>query len=544
VLEITVSDTGIGIAPDKLERIFESFEQADGSITRTYGGTGLGLAITKRLVELHGGELRVESTVGKGSRFTFTLPLSKSAGRKDSTFLYYANTNVPLERRQLVSKVRDFQAPPTKVQEIVTNIEALTLPKVDFKVLIVDDEPINLQVLTNLLSLEKYSIIPAQNGIEALELIQKGLNPDLILLDVMMPKMNGYEVCQKIRETFSANELPIILLTAKDQVSNLVEGFAYGANDYLTKPFSKNELFARIKTHIQLAKLNLSYSRFVPREFLNFLGKDSILDVQLGDQVQREMTILFSDIRAFTTLSESLTPKENFNFLNSYLKRVSPIIRNNKGFVDKYIGDAMMALFPEDPEDALRAAIDMQNQVSLYNSHRQKSGYAPIAIGIGIHTGSIMLGIIGEEQRLEGTVIADAVNFASRLENLTKVYGASILISGQTLISMDNLINYNYRFIDKVKVKGKMNLVPVFEVLDSNSPKIMELKIQTRSRFEHGVVLYHTKQLEKAYQIFQEVLQVNPQDQAVRMYVKRCEQLQQNGIPEGWDGGEEGNQKL
>ncbi|MBD0389776.1 MAG: response regulator, partial [Nostoc sp. C3-bin3] len=544
VLEITVSDTGIGIAPDKLERIFESFEQADGSITRTYGGTGLGLAITKRLVELHGGELRVESTVGKGSRFTFTLPLSKSAGRKDSTSLYYANTNVPLERRQLVSKVRDFQAPPTKVQEIVTNLEALTLPKVDFKVLIVDDEPINLQVLTNLLSLEKYSIIPAQNGIEALELIQKGLNPDLILLDVMMPKMNGYEVCQKIRETFSANELPIILLTAKDQVSNLVEGFAYGANDYLTKPFSKNELFARIKTHIQLAKLNLSYSRFVPREFLNFLGKDSILDVQLGDQVQREMTILFSDIRAFTTLSESLTPKENFNFLNSYLKRVSPIIRNNNGFVDKYIGDAMMALFPEDPEDALRAAIDMQNQVSLYNSHRQKSGYAPIAIGIGIHTGSIMLGIIGEEQRLEGTVIADAVNFASRLENLTKVYGASILISGQTLISMDNLINYNYRFIDKVKVKGKMNLVPVFEVLDSNSPKMMELKIQTRSRFEHGVVLYHTKQLEKAYQIFQEVLQVNPQDQAVRMYVKRCEQLQQNGIPEGWDGGEEGNQKL
>ena len=544
VLEITVSDTGIGIAPDKLERIFESFEQADGSITRTYGGTGLGLAITKRLVELHGGEIRVESTVGKGSRFTFTLPLSKSAGTKDSTSLYYANTNVSLERRQLVSKIRDFQAPPTKVQDIVTNIEALTLPKGDFKVLIVDDEPINLQVLTNLLSLEKYSIIPAPNGIEALELIQNGLTPDLILLDVMMPKMNGYEVCQKIRETFSANELPIILLTAKDQVSNLVEGFAYGANDYLTKPFSKNELFARIKTHIQLAKLNLSYSRFVPREFLNFLGKDSILDVQLGDQVQREMTILFSDIRAFTTLSESLTPKENFNFLNSYLKRVSPIIRNNNGFVDKYIGDAMMALFPEEPEDALRAAIDMQNQVSLYNSHRKKSGYSPIAIGIGIHTGSIMLGIIGEEQRLEGTVIADAVNFASRLENLTKVYGASILISGQTLISMDNLINYNYRFIDKVKVKGKINLVPVFEVLDSNSTKIRDLKIQTRSKFEHGVVLYHSKQLEKAYQIFQEVLQVNPQDQAVRMYIKRCEQLQQNGMPEGWDGGEEGNQKL
>jgi two-component system sensor histidine kinase ChiS len=239
-----------------------------------------------------------------------------------------------------------------------------------------------------------------------------------------------------------------------------------------------------------------------------------------------------------------LTPRENFNFLNSYLKRVSPIIRNNNGFVDKYIGDAMMALFPEEPEDALRAAIDMQNQVSLYNSHRKKSGYLPIAIGIGIHTGSIMLGIIGEEQRLEGTVIADAVNFASRLENLTKVYGASSLISGQTLISLDNMTYYNYRFIDKVKVKGKINLVPVFEVFDSNSWEIRDLKIQTRSEFEHGVVLYHTKQVAKAYKIFQEILQINPQDQAVRIYVKRCEQLQQNGMPEEWDGGEEGNQKL
>jgi two-component system sensor histidine kinase ChiS len=203
----------------------------------------------------------------------------------------------------------------------------------------------------------------------------------------------------------------------------------------------------------------------VPREFLKFLEKESIIDVQLGDQVQREMTILFSDIRSFTTLSESMTPKQNFDFLNAYLKRVSPVIRNNSGFIDKYIGDAIMALFPEVPDDALRAAVDMQKQVYDYNLKRQKSGHLPIAIGIGIHTGNIMLGMIGEEQRLEGTVISDAVNLAARLESLTKVYGASILISGQTLSKLDNATDYNCRFIDKVQVKGKTERIAVLKFM-------------------------------------------------------------------------------
>jgi two-component system sensor histidine kinase ChiS len=549
MLEIAIVDTGIGIAADKVDRIFESFEQADGSTTRAYGGTGLGLAITKQLVELHGGKIRVKSTLGKGSRFSFTLPLSKNAASEDRT-LYrplifsLANANSRLEKIQLGSKVQEFQTLQNQVSEITETAESLTLPNKKFNILIVDDEPINLQVLSNLLLLENYSITPTFDGIQAIELIEKGLRPDLILLDVMMPKMTGYEVCQKIREKFPANELPIVLLTAKNQPLDLLEGFKSGANDYLTKPISKNELFARIKTHIQLAKLNISYSRFVPREFLKFLGKESIIDVQLGDQVQREMTILFSDIRSFTSLSESMNPKENFDFLNSYLKRVSPIIRNNNGFIDKYIGDAMMALFPEVPEDALRSAIDMQKEVCLYNLHRRRSGYLPIAIGIGIHTGSLMLGMIGEEQRLEGTVISDAVNLAARLESLTKLYGASILISGQTLIGLNNITQYNYRFIDKVKVKGKTELVSVFEIFDSNSPELIDLKIRTRSKFEQGVVLYNNREILQAQQLFQNVLQLNEQDRAAQLYMRRCEQLQNNTLSEEWEKLDEENQKF
>jgi two-component system, sensor histidine kinase ChiS len=536
LLEITISDTGVGITSDKLDRIFESFEQADGSITRSYGGSGLGLSITKQLVELHGGKISVESTLGRGSKFIFTLPLSVEQNKTlyRSTPPSISNPDLFIPKASTISKSRELSIPsPSLIQ---TN-------KV-FKLLIVDDEPINLQVLSNLLSLENYSLTLTHSPVEALELIEKGLKPDLILLDIMMPQMTGYEVCRKIRQRFLANELPIVLLTAKNQVSDFVEGFNAGANDYLTKPFSRNELLVRIRNHIQLAKINLSYNRFVPREFLKFLGKESIIDVQLGDQVQQEMTILFSDIRSFTTLSESMTPKENFDFLNAYLKRVSPVIRNNSGFIDKYIGDAIMALFPEVPDDALRAAVDMQKQVYDYNLKRQKSGHLPIAIGIGIHTGNIMLGMIGEEQRLEGTVISDAVNLAARLESLTKVYGASILISGQTLSKLDNAIDYNCRFIDKVQVKGKTELVAVFEVYNSNPRDIFDLKSQTLGIFEQAVFCYHNQKISEALPLFQEVLKINQEDRVAMLYIKRCEHLQRNAILEEWERPDETNQKI
>jgi PAS domain S-box-containing protein len=507
LVEVTVSDTGIGIPSDKFTEIFQAFEQVDASISREYGGTGLGLSITKQLVELHGGTIRVESELGKGSRFIFTLPISTQT------------ISPTADNSQEVVRVREETIPPQLLL-------SLTAPSNgEFTILVVDDEPINLQVVANHLSLQNYAIIQANNGMEALAKIQSGLRPDLILLDIMMPKMSGYEVCKKIREQFPANEMPIVMLTAKNQVSDLVEALSSGANDYLTKPVLKNELLARIKTHIELSKINVAYGRFVPHEFLRFLGHKSIVDVHLGDQVQKEMSILFADIRNFTTLSEGMSPKENFDFLNSYLRQVGPVIRNHNGFIDKYIGDAVMALFPDAAEDALRAAIDMQTEVSLYNEHCQQRGYAAIAIGIGLHTGSLMLGTIGEEQRMESTVISDAVNQASRLEDLTKVYGASIIISGQTLFDLEDPTKYNYRFIGQVPVKGKKDLVSLFEVFDADPPQIRELKIQTKTHFEEAIILYHEQKFYEAYQIFKSVIQINDQDKAARLYIQSCEQF-------------------
>ncbi|MBD2040756.1 ATP-binding protein [Microcoleus sp. FACHB-672] len=545
ILAITVSDTGIGISPDKWERIFESFEQADGSTAREYGGTGLGLAVTKQLVELHGGKIWVESTVGEGSRFTFTLPVSfqdRQPTNISNPRLKLSNLAVTNEEDTLPE--RNFVSDLLLNQDSQLNPAQFNASQGDFKILIVDDEPVNLQVLVNHLSLQNYSLTQATNGVEALATIEQGFQPDLILLDVMMPRMTGYEVCQKLREKFAANELPVVLLTAKNHVSDLMEGFTSGANDYLTKPISKNELLARIKIHIQLSKITLAYGRFVPHEFLRFLGHESIIDVKLGDQVLKEMTILFSDIRSFTAMSESMTPKQNFDFINDYLKRVGPVIRNHKGFIDKYIGDAMMALFPETAEDAVQAAIAIQQQVSLYNTHRQENGDPPIAIGIGLHTGSLMLGTVGEEQRMETTVIADAVNLTSRLEGLTKLYGSGIVISEQTLNCLNDPANYCYRFLGKVKVKGKQEAVGVFEIYDADPAQEKALKLQTQSDFEQAINLYENQNFAEACQVFEQILQVNAQDKAAAFYVKRAQELQISGKAGSWNGIETFEEKL
>ena len=171
-----------------------------------------------------------------------------------------------------------------------------------------DDEPINRRVLENHLTVAGYGVHEVGSGKEALELIGQGHKFDLILLDIMMPNMSGYEVCQTIRKNYLTSELPIVLLTAKNRVSDLVTGFNVGANDYLTKPFSKNELLSRIKTHLSLYGIHKATSKFVPYEFLRSVGREAITDVVLGDHIEKEITVLFTDIRDYTGLAESMTP--------------------------------------------------------------------------------------------------------------------------------------------------------------------------------------------------------------------------------------------
>ena len=160
--------------------------------------------------------------------------------------------------------------------------------------------------------------------------------------------------------------------------------------------------------------------RFVPQKFLKLLGKESIRDVELGNQVKKEMSIFFSDIRDFSAISEKMTPQESFNFINAYLGRMEPVIHRNSGFIDKYMGDSIIALFPERADDALDCAIEAHAEVEDFNRYLAKAGYEPIKIGVGLNTGMMMLGTIGGKDRIEGTVISDAVNMAARIEKMNK----------------------------------------------------------------------------------------------------------------------------
>ncbi|WP_254568459.1 AAA family ATPase [Oscillatoria sp. HE19RPO] len=273
-----------------------------------------------------------------------------------------------------------------------------------------------------------------------------------------------------------------------------------------------------------LTALNQAFERFVPSQFLQILNRESILDVKLGDQVQQEMSVLFSDIRDFTTLSESMSPQDNFQFINSYLSHMETAITENQGFIDKYIGDAIMALFSGEADNAVKAGIDMLHRLTDYNQHRTASGYVPIKIGIGINTGSLILGTVGGKNRMDSTVISDAVNLASRIESLTKQYGISLLISHLTFQSLPDSNQYAIRLVDRVKVKGKSKAVSMFEVFDADPPETYEGKLATRTLFEEALILYHWQNLRDAERLFAECLRRNPTDKVAQFYQQRCTQ--------------------
>jgi class 3 adenylate cyclase/GAF domain-containing protein len=338
-------------------------------------------------------------------------------------------------------------------------------------------------------------------------------------------------------EPYIKKHQPKSILCFPLQHQGKLAGIIYLENNLTTEAFTSDRIellnllssqaaisIENARLYNNLTELNQAFERFVPRQFLQILDKKSIIDVKLGDQVQQEMSVLFSDIREFTTLSESMSPQDNFKFINSYLSHMEPAITENQGFIDKYIGDAIMALFSGEADNAVKAGIDMLHRLTEYNQHRTASGYVPIKIGIGINTGSLILGTVGGKNRMDSTVISDAVNLASRIESLTKQYGISLLISHKTFQSLLDSNQYATRLIDRVKVKGKSKAVSIFEVFDADPPETYEGKVATRTLFEEALILYHWQKLRDAERLFAECLRRNPTDKAAQIYQQRCTQ--------------------
>lgn len=281
---------------------------------------------------------------------------------------------------------------------------------------------------------------------------------------------------------------------------------------------------------------NTALARFVPQEFLFHLRKSAITEIDLGDYTEKNMSVLFADIRRFTTMSEHAPSREIFLFLNNYLQFTAPAIINNHGFIDKYIGDAVMALFAEAPDYAIKAAIEMQQHLTDFNNTMLKGAEQPVAIGIGVQYGNLMLGTIGSIERMDTTVISDSVNMASRMENLTKLYGASIITSIDTITKCTDPSKFNFRALDTVQIRGKTRPVELVEVLNGLDNKDFQMKCSTKGTFEQGVYAYKQGALSDAREHFFQVLQISPDDKAAVYLLARCEKYLAKGVDKDFTG--------
>jgi len=422
------------------------------------------------------------------------------------------------------------------------------------KILIIGD---NHYIPIDILTTQNFETIVI-NNMESIQQV-RSINPNLILLNIKNSKIVGSKNCEYLKTNNQTKDIPVIFIGGLNTAFDKIQAFNAGGVDYITEPLQIEEVLVRIKTHIRLRnlqqdleiknrqletyaiqlkesqkeklyQLNQAYGRFVPRQFLSLLEKEHITDIQLGDQAEQKMTILFADIREFTTLSETMNPQENFNFINAFLGKMEPVITKHYGFIDKYIGDAIMALFTS-VDDAIRAGIDMLKTLTDYNKTRGRPNRPIIKIGIGINTGSLMLGIIGGKNRMEGTVISDAVNIASRLENLTKIYHTPLLISEASYLKSTDASQYHIRLLDQVKVKGKSDSVKVFEVFNADSTEMIAAKLDTLKQFEQAVNLYQQQSFVKA----QELFQICMFDETAAVYAQRCQKFLNVNTSTRWE---------
>ena len=279
--------------------------------------------------------------------------------------------------------------------------------------------------------------------------------------------------------------------------------------------------------------------KFVPNEFIRSLGKEALTDVMLGDLVEKNVTVLFTDIRDFTSLSEKMTPEENFRFVSSFNAQLGPIIRANGGFINQYLGDSIMALFPGHPEDALKAAIAMQKAVYELNCKRITEGLPIIRAGIGMHTGPLIMGITGDEHRLDAATISDTVNTAARIESLTKYYRSPLLLSGETLRHITDPDKYHLRHLGNVQLKGKHKPLNIVECINGYPDSELDKKARSLVKFNECMNYYFDQRFENAVQGFQAIIATDTDDHTANYFMTNALKYLKNGVPENWTGTEE-----
>ncbi|MCA0933885.1 GAF domain-containing protein [Lutimonas saemankumensis] len=276
--------------------------------------------------------------------------------------------------------------------------------------------------------------------------------------------------------------------------------------------------------------------KFVPTEFIKSLGKNRLTEVALGDLTEKEVTVMFVDIREFTSISENLSPKDNFLFINAFNKRMGPIIRQNNGFIMQYLGDGFMALFPDGSQDALRASVEMHKSLEDYNKIRKQKERAPVKVGIGMQNGNLIMGITGDVERLDAAIISDTVNTASRIEGLSKHFSTSILMTEKCLKNLSNPKEFVFRYLGPVQVIGKQKPIKLYECINGDQNSLFEHKSKTLETFDEGMRLYFKREFAMAAVTFQKVFKQNKKDLTAKLFLNRAAHLITEEIDEDWKG--------
>ncbi len=284
----------------------------------------------------------------------------------------------------------------------------------------------------------------------------------------------------------------------------------------------------------QLQRFNDAANRFVPAELLNLIGRDSVVDVERGDQKQLELTVMFSDVRGFTTLAEARTPAQTMDLINRYLRFMEDHVHDYDGAIGAFLGDGVMALYYGGADRAVQSAIAQLDALKDFNVEQEARGDTALKIGIGFNTGKLMLGTVGGHDRLDCSVIGDAVNLAARIEGLTKRYGATILLSQTTYDRLEDRTVFRLRAVDSVVVKGKTEPMTLYELIDGLPAEVAEQRAAQLERWEEARGLYLEKRFADARSIFTELAVQG--DVAAKLYDERCMQLDKLGVTPDWDG--------
>lgn len=486
---LEIEDTGIGIRKEQLPHIFERFQQADGSASRTHEGTGLGLALVKELVELHGGSVRVSSTYGAGTIFTVELPL----GADHLPAERISHESRTLEQRRAAVELADLHNEVVTKEAVANRPKQTSAPEIIIEaptgpmppdpggdagadILVVDDNPDLRSYVASILQRQGHRVSTAHNGAAGLD-VARNVRPQLIITDLMMPQVSGLELIERVRLDPELQGTPIILLTAKVGDETRLEGVEQGADAYISKPFKDRELLAEVRNLLSLkaneqkvTELNQYLTESVLKRFLpaSLVQKAAHGELQLSLKPEpRLVTVLFSDIVGFTQLSNTLRSRRVAELLNEYFEAMTQAIFENGGTVDKFMGDAVLALFgaPEtlSPNEQVRRAIaaarHMYKALADLNEKWTQQGVPPVNFRCGIHQGTAVVGMFGSADRTDYTAIGPSVNIAARLQEAAD--GESILVSAAVA---DYLDEHEIVKFSPLQLKGIDETVLTFNV--------------------------------------------------------------------------------